>query len=227
MQCSRALALLTWALLPASAASSFFSPSLRIPQPWHPGLARVKGPDGSLSLVRKVQEPLVQAAGEAGQRCPCPAEEATPAPKPEPGAAYMQMATGSVPRPPSLPQSNPLASARLLALKQAEAQLEQQEASIHQEVLQLRREEQLAEQAPMPFAATPPVQAWPAVPQAAPMAMPQAWPQVAQAAPMRCHSSHRPRLAGPGPGLPRCKAMLPTCQDFRWVPGASRLRRCK
>ncbi|CAE7189523.1 unnamed protein product, partial [Symbiodinium necroappetens] len=74
MQCSRALALLTWALLPASVASSFFSPSLRIPQPWHPGLARVKGPDGRLSLVRKVQEPLVQAAGEAGQRCPCPAE---------------------------------------------------------------------------------------------------------------------------------------------------------
>ncbi|OLQ11943.1 hypothetical protein AK812_SmicGene4193 [Symbiodinium microadriaticum] len=121
---------------------------------------------------------------------------AAPAPKPELGAAYMQMATGSVPRPPSLPQSNPLASARLLALKQAEAQLEQQEASIHQEVLQLRREEQLAEQAPMPFAATPPVQAWPAVPQAAPMAMPQAWPQVAQAAPMAM--SQQPQAAPSG-----------------------------
>ncbi|CAE7511598.1 unnamed protein product [Symbiodinium sp. CCMP2592] len=73
-------------------------------------------------------------------------------------------------------------------------------ASIHEEVLQLRREQQLAEQAPMPFVATPAVQgrstastthslprlasAWPAVPQAAAMAMPQAWPQVAQAAPV-------------------------------------------
>ncbi|CAJ1353462.1 unnamed protein product, partial [Effrenium voratum] len=65
------------ALLPCAAASLFSS--LRVPQPWHPRLARVRASDGSLVLTKRSQEDTDSSLLQTAAGCPCPEGPGLPA----------------------------------------------------------------------------------------------------------------------------------------------------
>ena len=123
-----------WIFFLPCVAGSFFS-SLRLQQPWHPHLERVR----SGQLARKsIEEPVGPALTQASQapvvsHCHC--EKTSPGAQPQTFPLRQPEAeiTGSAP------------GLSLMALKQAELQLEAREVGIHQEVMQLRQQIQQAE----------------------------------------------------------------------------------
>eukprot|EP00931_Biecheleriopsis_adriatica_P122564 TRINITY_DN9756_c0_g1_i1.p1 TRINITY_DN9756_c0_g1~~TRINITY_DN9756_c0_g1_i1.p1 ORF type:complete len:331 (+),score=91.95 TRINITY_DN9756_c0_g1_i1:64-1056(+) len=156
MQCSALRSMLLWllAIVPVTKASFLTSSSsLRIPQPWHPHLARVRLPDGSLGLEKRStglqEDPILLQVGseKETERCNCDQAQAEKPDLPSGTSTMQDKLPAQVQVAAPMQQQVPLPPLDLNALKQSESVLEQEEAKLHQQVLLAQQRVQQAEQA--------------------------------------------------------------------------------
>lgn len=181
LQCRVPEKMIVLALLAISHASavSIVSSSLRIAQPWHPRFSRVRLADGTISLER-VEDSMpvfLQEDAEQSEHCDCDdrapekstARKVTALVQVEHKAAAVDTVLDAVlPVPAVQEQPRSSASVDLKSLKQAESNLEQQEAEIHRQMMLLQQRVQQAEQSEQ-------------VQQPTPQQLPQQWQNSFQA----------------------------------------------